>query len=351
MAKAAAAVATSSTARARIPSARRWPWGVCGEVKPVVQPGQQGAGPGDRVADRAVDEGGIADCRLQDQGGQRQFDVGKMVHGFAEGKRRRYGIMAATWMLPAGFFLTRQSHGSICRPASIRLRIRWWDSAEAWTRLPDPSLLEDAARAAYGGGSSVGVVAAAGAQALIQWLPRVFPARRVGMLGFTYKEHEACWRASGAEVVTVAALVDLVGFDVGVVVNPNNPDGRLCVPSEMADVAGALARAGGRLIVDEAFMDLLGPGAQSDSLFADGDHGAALIWQGLWTGGRAAWVCRGITRGLRTIARGAGAVGGIRGGHRNRPARACRYGLVGAVRDATARGVGSVGSIASIRRV
>ena len=132
---------------------------------------------------------------------------------------------------------------------------------EAWTRLPDAAsldTLESVARAAYGASPSVGVVAAAGAQALIQWLPRIFPARRVGVLGLTYREHETSWRASGAEVVTVRSLPDLAAFDVGLVVNPNNPDGRRFGPEDMAEIAGALARHGGRLIIDEAFMDLLG---------------------------------------------------------------------------------------------
>jgi cobalamin biosynthesis protein CobC len=132
-------------------------------------------------------------------------------------------------------------------------------AAEAWTRLPDPSALEAVARIAYGVEPRDGIVAAPGAQALIQWLPAVFPARSVGVLGFTYGEHAACWRASGAEVISVPALADLPAFDVGVVVNPNNPDGRICPPCALAEVAGALARRGGRLIVDEAFMDLLGP--------------------------------------------------------------------------------------------
>ena len=97
-----------------------------------------------------------------------------------------------------------------------------------------------------------------GAQALIQWLPRIFPARRVGVLGLTYQEHETSWRAAGADVVTVRSLPDLAAFDVGLVVNPNNPDGRKFAPQDLAEIAGALARRGGRLIVDEAFMDLLG---------------------------------------------------------------------------------------------
>jgi cobalamin biosynthetic protein CobC len=91
-----------------------------------------------------------------------------------------------------------------------------------------------------------------------QWLPRIFPAQRVGILGFTYEEHERCWRAGGAEVTKVAALSDLVAFDVGVVVNPNNPDGRTYPPEILAETAVSFARHGGLLIVDEAFMDVLG---------------------------------------------------------------------------------------------
>jgi cobalamin biosynthetic protein CobC len=131
----------------------------------------------------------------------------------------------------------------------------------AWTRLPEGAALdalEAAARTAYGAKPSVGVVAAPGTQALIQWLPRIFPARRVGVLGFTYQEHETNWRGAGAHVVTVRSLLDLIPFDVAVVVNPNNPDGRKFVPQDLAEIAGALVRRGGRLIVDEAFMDLLG---------------------------------------------------------------------------------------------
>jgi cobalamin biosynthesis protein CobC len=127
-----------------------------------------------------------------------------------------------------------------------------------WTRLPDVTPLEQTARAAYRAGQGTDVVAAPGTQALIQLLPRVFPVRRVGILGFTYAEHAVCWQAAGAEVVTGATLADLEAFDIGVVVNPNNPDGRTCPPGALADTAAVLARRGGRLVVDEAFMDLEG---------------------------------------------------------------------------------------------
>jgi cobalamin biosynthetic protein CobC len=132
-------------------------------------------------------------------------------------------------------------------------------ASAAWDRLPDPSdhaALEQAAASAYGAGPATAVVAAPGTQALLQWLPRLVPARRVGILGFTYGEHEKCWRAGGAEVTVVDALGELAGFDVGVVVNPNNPDGRLLPPDSLAATAKPMAERGRLLIVDEAFMDV-----------------------------------------------------------------------------------------------
>ena len=136
----------------------------------------------------------------------------------------------------------------------------------AWSRLPeaaDLAALEAAARVVYGARPDAGIVAAPGTQALIQWLPRLFPARRVGVLGFTYQEHATCWREAGAAISTVTALPDLAAFDIGIVVNPNNPDGRMVSPEDLAAVASCLARRGGRLVVDEAFMDLIG---RQDSL-------------------------------------------------------------------------------------
>jgi cobalamin biosynthetic protein CobC len=134
-------------------------------------------------------------------------------------------------------------------------------ASSAWSRLPEPAdvaALEAAAGAAYGAHPDAGIVAAPGTQALIQWLPRLFPARRVGVLGFTYQEHETCWRQAGAAVSNAQSLPDLAAYDIGIVVNPNNPDGRMVSPEDLAEVAGRLARRGGRLVVDEAFMDLIG---------------------------------------------------------------------------------------------
>lgn len=120
----------------------------------------------------------------------------------------------------------------------------------AWTRLPsraaEEALLEAAAQR-YGVPSKAMIVAAPGTQALIQLLPRLIPRARVAIVGSTYEEHAVCWRRAGHDVRIVPSLEDC---DVVVVVNPNNPTGRLFSPSE-------LARVKGLLVVDEAFIDFL----------------------------------------------------------------------------------------------
>jgi cobalamin biosynthesis protein CobC len=129
---------------------------------------------------------------------------------------------------------------------------------EAFTRLPDENAVaevEAAAAKAYKAPPGVDVVAAAGSQAVIKSLPRLFPARRVATLGFTYAEHAAAWRASGAQTFQARSLDELAEADVGVVVNPNNPDGRFCRPEDLAGLARKMARKGGLLVIDEAFMD------------------------------------------------------------------------------------------------
>jgi cobalamin biosynthesis protein CobC len=132
-------------------------------------------------------------------------------------------------------------------------------------RLPSPAeatALEEAAARAYGVGDPSEVAAAPGTQALIELLPRLLVAEgRVVVLGPTYAEHARAWRKSGRAVEEVEGdrLLDLVG-DPGVgfvvVVNPNNPDGRVLPLNALSEAAAALHCRGGWLVVDEAFIDL-----------------------------------------------------------------------------------------------
>ena len=128
----------------------------------------------------------------------------------------------------------------------------------ALTRLPDDdafATLETAARFAYRAPPEAQVVSGAGVQAFIQLLPRVFPARRVAILGFSYAEHAACWRSAGAEVSTAVTLDELADADVAVIVNPNNPDGRFTSAEKLSALAAQMARRDGLLVIDESFMD------------------------------------------------------------------------------------------------
>jgi cobalamin biosynthetic protein CobC len=121
---------------------------------------------------------------------------------------------------------------------------------ETWSRLPsrdDERALLAAAAHRYGVHDEATIVAAPGTQALIQLLPRLLPRSRVAIVGPTYEEHQTCWRRAGHEVHIVPKLED---SDVVVVVNPNNPTGRLYSPADLARIAGFL-------VVDEAFIDFL----------------------------------------------------------------------------------------------
>lgn len=125
-----------------------------------------------------------------------------------------------------------------------------------WTRLPgadDEAALIAAARAAYRVPSHADIVAAPGTQILIEWLPRLAPAGPVAVLGSTYAEHGHAWRKAGyavSETVTPAEAAATI-----VVVNPNNPDGRVLSQAELASLAARCAARGGLLVVDEAFAD------------------------------------------------------------------------------------------------
>jgi cobalamin biosynthetic protein CobC len=122
--------------------------------------------------------------------------------------------------------------------------------ADAWSRLPshDAEQTLIAAAAQRYRCQPGQLIAAPGTQALVQILPRLVPHSRVAIVGPTYAEHALNWRRNGHEVRVVA---NLEAADVVVVVNPDNPTGRLLPPQALRAVAARL------LIVDEAFIDLM----------------------------------------------------------------------------------------------
>jgi cobalamin biosynthetic protein CobC len=124
-------------------------------------------------------------------------------------------------------------------------------SADSWTRLPareDEDALLAAAARRYRVRDSSTIVAAPGTQALIQLLPRLFSTARVAVVGPTYEEHEVSWRRHGHAVTTVDDIAKTDDADIVVIVNPDNPTGRLL------SAANLRARKA-TLVVDEAFID------------------------------------------------------------------------------------------------
>jgi cobalamin biosynthetic protein CobC len=129
-----------------------------------------------------------------------------------------------------------------------------------WKRLPEQSLMERTlkkARAFYGVPDDTEIIAGPGTQSLIQLLPEIIgEPGEVDIVAPTYGEYAASfsrcgWRVN--EIGNVAATSPEARAVV--VVNPNNPDGRVTGPDLLSGLRGSLAKRGGLLIVDEAFQD------------------------------------------------------------------------------------------------
>ncbi len=139
-----------------------------------------------------------------------------------------------------------------------------------WHRLPDQHVVERArlaAQAYYRCGECL-PLAVPGTQSVIQLLPRLVPAgRRVAVLSPTYGEYGRVFAQAGFAVDEIAdldAVTDAHGLVV--VVNPNNPDGRLHAADRLMALQRRLRGQDAWLVVDEAFGDTvpeasLAPGA------------------------------------------------------------------------------------------
>jgi len=133
-------------------------------------------------------------------------------------------------------------------------------AAEIWSLLPQRAqelALRRAAAHRYGAQAPDMVVAGAGTQAILQLIPRLVPRARVAVLGPTYSEHARAWRREGHDVVDVEDPGSIGSAAVVVVVNPNNPTGRIVAAAELRKLADVLQAHDGLLVVDEAFADML----------------------------------------------------------------------------------------------
>ncbi|WP_244548448.1 threonine-phosphate decarboxylase CobD [Bosea vaviloviae] len=127
-----------------------------------------------------------------------------------------------------------------------------------WQRLPgadDEAALLAAARAAYHVPESAGIVAAPGTQILIDLLPRLEGHGPVAVLTPTYGEHTRTWLKVGRVAREIATLNEVGDAATVVIVNPNNPDGRVVSKQDLVAIAKQCDARCGALIVDEAFAD------------------------------------------------------------------------------------------------
>lgn len=149
---------------------------------------------------------------------------------------------------------------------------------EIWERLPEKPIVEALKQAAsvyFNQAAIDSIVCAPGTQAIIQWLPRLHPKTKVAVVSPTYNEHAHCWQLAGHEVIKAATLesAETLG-DIVIAVSPNNPDGRLYSPNEIAALADRLSLRGGLLILDAAFIDVL---PDHDPSFLAGREGLVIL--------------------------------------------------------------------------
>jgi cobalamin biosynthetic protein CobC len=129
----------------------------------------------------------------------------------------------------------------------------------AWHRLPDQYLVERARKAArdYYRSGDILPLPVPGTQSVIQLLPRLVLAGSAAILSPTYGEYARAFVLAGLPAREIAEIGDLPPEQsLVVVVNPNNPDGRLLPVDRLRELHDRLRERGGMLVVDEAFGDM-----------------------------------------------------------------------------------------------
>ncbi len=137
-------------------------------------------------------------------------------------------------------------------------------ASNAWTSLPEKATEERliaAARHAYRVPDLLGLVAAPGTQLLLSLLPVILPDGPVALAAPTYSSHKAVWERENRAPIELSSIYALPSdAKIVVLVNPNNPDGRLTDVKSLLEIARSLGERGGYLVIDEAFADVV-PGA------------------------------------------------------------------------------------------
>lgn len=149
--------------------------------------------------------------------------------------------------------------------------------ATALSRLPEAGRLLElraVAAKAYGAPSPANVAAAPGTQILLPRVASLIAPGRALVLGPTYAEHARAAAIAGHSVAEVSDFEALAGANLAIIVNPNNPDGRVVERERLLALAAALRAKDGLLVVDEAFMDV---GPRHQSLAGDVGQGGIVV--------------------------------------------------------------------------
>jgi len=129
-----------------------------------------------------------------------------------------------------------------------------------FARLPEPSSLQrlkTVAAAAYRAPSPAHIVAGPGTQILLPIIAGLVGATgKAAILSPTYVEHARAATMAGFQVLETDDLDHLATASLAVIVNPNNPTGRIVSTDDILALAEIMRAKGGLLVVDEAFMDV-----------------------------------------------------------------------------------------------
>ena len=130
----------------------------------------------------------------------------------------------------------------------------WQESINVELRnLPSNKILmqlEKAAARAYKIAESADTAAVSGAQQIINLLPLCLKScNSVAILGPTYNEYEKAFKRSGTKIKTVSETSELSLSDIAIIVNPNNPTGKVIADETLA----GLSKKVRILIIDESF--------------------------------------------------------------------------------------------------
>jgi cobalamin biosynthetic protein CobC len=145
------------------------------------------------------------------------------------------------------------------------------------SRLPEAGRARDLieiAASTYGAPSPTSVVAAPGTQILLPRVASLIAPGKALVLGPTYAEHARAAVIAGHAVTEVSDFEALADADLAIIVNPNNPDGRIVERDRLLALAAGMRARGGLLVVDEAFMDV---GPREHSLAGEVGQGGIVV--------------------------------------------------------------------------